>query len=76
MGVSGSPVSLKRCYVQYNPWDYKNNRIILHKCLITIDYNNFRFPYILLKPKQNDQMDTQLPPDTKIEVVYAGTLDP
>ena len=76
MGVSGSVVSPKRSYMYYNPKNFQNNNIILHKQQIGIDYNNFRLPYNLTKPKQNDQMDTQLPPDTKIEVVYAGTLDP
>ena len=60
----------------YNPKDFQNNQIILPKGQITIDYNNVRFPYILPKPKQNGQMDTQLPPDTKIELAYAGVRDP
>ena len=76
MGVSGSVVAPKRCCVYYNPKDLQNIKMILHKWQIAIDYNNFRFPYISPKPKQSDHMDTQLPPDTKIEVVYAGTLDP
>ena len=76
MGVSGSVVSPKRCYVYYNHKDFQNNKIILHKWQIAIDYNNFRFPYISPKPKQSDHMDAQLPPDTKIELVYAGTRDP
>ena len=76
MGVSGSVVSTKRSQVYYNPKDFQNNQIILPKRQITIDYNDGRFPYILPKPKQNGQMDTQLPPDTKIELAYAGVRDP
>ncbi len=76
MGVSGSVVSPKRSYVYYNPKDFQNNKIILHKQQIGIDYNNFRLPYNLPKPKQNDQMDTQLPPDNKIELAYGGIRDP
>ena len=43
---------------------------------ISIDYNNFRLPYITSKPKKNVLMDTQLPPDSKIELAYGGNLDP
>ena len=76
MGVSGSVVSPKRSQVYYNPKDFQNNQIILPKVHITTVNNNVRFPYISPKPKQNGQMDTQLPPDTKIELAYAGVRNP
>ena len=57
-------------------WTLQNNQIILHKWQITIDHNNFRLPYITPKPKQIVLMDTQLPPDTKIELAYGGNHDP
>ena len=76
MDVSGSVVSPKRSQVYYNPKDFQNNQIILPKVRITTVNNNVRFPYISPKPKQNGQMDTQLPPDTKIELAYAGVRDP
>ena len=59
-----------------NPKDFQNRKIILHKLHISIDYNNFRLPYITSKPKKNVLMDTQLPPDSKIELAYGGNLDP
>ena len=54
----------------YNPKDFQNNQIILPKWQIKIAYNSVRFPYISPKPKQSYQMDTQLLPDTKIELAY------
>ena len=60
----------------YNPNDFQNNQIILPKGHITSVNNNVRFPYISPKPKQNYQMDTQLPHDTKFELAYAGIQDP
>ena len=60
----------------YNPKDFQNNQIILPKVHITTVNNNVIFPYISPKPKQNGQMDTQLPPDTKIELAYGGNHDP
>ena len=33
-------------------------------------------PYNSPEPKLNDQMDTQLPPDNKIELAYGGIRDP
>ena len=62
--------------MSYNPKNFQNLKIILHKLHISIDYNNFRLPYITPKPKQIVLMDTQLPPDTKIELAYAGIRDP
>ena len=41
-----------------------------------MDDNNFRLPYITLKPKQNDQMDAQLSSDAEIELAYGGIHDP
>ena len=62
--------------MSHNPKEFQNNPIILHKWLITIDHNNFWLPYITQKPKQIVLMDTQLPPDSKIELAYGGNLDP
>ena len=76
MGVSGSAVSPKSSWVSHNPKEFQNDKIILHKWQITIDHNNFRLPYITPKPKQIVLMDTQLPPDTKIELAYGGNHDP
>ena len=58
------------------PKDFQNRKIILHKLHISIDYKNIRLPYITPKPKKNVLMDTQLPPDSKIELAYGGNLDP
>ena len=62
--------------MSHNLKEFQNDKIILHKWQISIDHNNFRLPYITPKPKQIVLMDTQLPPDTKIELAYGGNHDP
>ena len=68
----GSVGSLKMSRVYKNCKSYQNNEIILHRCQNLSTCNFLILHYITLKPKQDDELDIQLAPDTKIELVSGG----
>ena len=72
----GSVGSLKMSRVYKNCKSYQNNEIILHRCQNLSTCNFLILHYITLKPKQDDELDIQLAPDTKIELVSGGFLYP